>query len=202
MDTIAVVAAIAATLLTMELLFFGFCFRWLAAGKKQREKDFARLDSERNELLMLQDALKSDMVETKILAENTLQKLRMLGTESHQEWVEMRAGVDCAAREFQEASKIILDENVATITRQKLALEKLVRTSIERERVLVDRLHDVERVLKILDRNVPVEQVLKDIQAEKYAEARNMLNQGVDPSHISRKLALSLNEVSLLSHVR
>jgi hypothetical protein len=184
------------------MLFFVFCFRWLSAGKKQREKDFSRLDNERNELLQLQEALRSDMQETKHLAENTLQKLRLLGAESHQEWLEMRAGVDGAAQEFQESSKIILDESVATITRQKLGLEKVVKTAGERERVLVDRLKDVERVLKILDRNAPVEQVLKDIQADKYSEAREMLNQGIDPSQISRKLALSLNEVSLLSRVR
>jgi hypothetical protein len=202
MDTIFVVIAAAVTFLILELLFMGYAFRWLSAGKKQREKGFARLDEERRELLQLQTALRADTTETKKLADETLKKLRMLGAEAHQEWVEMRSDIEKSIADFQAASHTVMEETVGSITRNKLALEKNLKVAAERERTLTERLREVERVLKILDKSVPVEQILKDIQLEKYSEARDLLNKGMDAPLISKKLGISLNEVALLSHVR
>ncbi len=202
MDTIFIVSTAAALFLLMEILFFGYTFRWLSSGKRQREKDFARLDDERRELLQLQSALKNDMTETRKISDETLKKLRLLGTETHQEWIEMRSDLEKSIEQFQTVSEKVMEETVSSITRHKLALEKAIKISVEREKSLAERLCEVNRVLKTIDKSVPVEQILKDIQSEKYGEARDLLNRGVDAPIIARKLGLSLNEVALLSHMR
>lgn len=202
MNAIFVVSSAAISFLLLELLFFGYAFRWLSAGKRQREKDFARLDDERRELLQLQSALKADMAETRQIADETLKKLRSLGADAHQEWIEMRSDLDSSIMQFQTASHQVMEETVSNITRQKLALEKAAKVANEREKTLCERLREVERVMKTLDKSVPVEQILKDIQSEKYGEARDLLNKGMDAALISKKLGLSLHEVSLLSRVR
>ena len=152
--------------------------------------------------MQLQVALKTDMAETRVLADDTLKKLRLIGAETHQEWMEMRSSVETSITDFQSVSKSVLDETLSSMTRYKMALEKSIKTASEQEKTLSERLREVDRVLRTLDKSVPVEQILKDIQSEKYGEARELLNRGMDAPLISRKLGLSLNEVALISHMR
>ena len=201
-DSFVLILAFAGLLFSMEILFFVVCFRWLSHGKRTRERDFARLDDERAELLQVQAALKQDMAETKSLAEETLGKLRGLGAEAHSEWVEMRESLQTLATEFENTSKNVLNENLTAIAKHRMSLEKVCKNASECEVSLRERLRDVERVLRFLDRTAPAEQVMKEIQQEKYTEARHLLERGTDPVAISRKLGISFNEVALLSHLK
>jgi hypothetical protein len=202
MNIVILVAAIAGVMLAFELAFFLFCFRWLASGKRAREKEFARLDDERAELLRLQSLLKQDMVETKALADDTLKKLRVLGADAHSEWMEMRECVQTLTQEFDSSAKRITDENVAQLVKQRLTLEKAGKEGREQEIRLGERMREVERALRFLDKSTPVDQIQRDLQKEKYAEAKSMLDKGIDPAAISRRLGISINELALLSHCR
>ena len=89
MNLAILVFLFAAAFLVFEAVFFLYCFRWLSGAKKQREKEFARIDSERNELIDLQHAVSMDLSLAKKLAEESSAKLQRLGADVHAEWTDM-----------------------------------------------------------------------------------------------------------------
>lgn len=202
MNLMGIVITITMVLLAVEALFFLAIYRWLADGRRRRERDFAILDRERNELLKLQGTLKQDVAAAQTLARETVEKLTLLGAQVNAEWTDVEAKLQTTLSEVSRSTQETLDSHVERVVRHKMALEKAVHEARHHEQSLGETLKKAERLLRFFDRNVSVDDVLKDIQTEKYAEARTLMDQGVEASTIARKLGLSLNEVVLLSHIR
>lgn len=193
-----IVIAIAAGLFILEGLFFLYCTRWLASGKKLREREFARLDSERAELLELQQALAHDVAQAKQLAQETLGKLNKIGADAHAEWNDMASKIDSILGEVEKQTADLLAHQSTLATKHRLALEKACKDGVETNAMLNETLRSTKKILKFFDKNIPTEQIVKDIQAEKYSDARKMIEQGVDASAIAKKLGISHSEVALL----
>lgn len=202
MNTFGVIIAIAFVLVAIEGIFFLTCFRWLSAGKRQREKEFARLDQERIELLELQSSLVRDVQQAKQISEETLKKLTHVGAEAHAEWLEVSERVNAVLTEVEDRTRILLDENLTHVNKHRLALEK----SCKDGELLVSKLGDsvigARRLLRLFDQSVPSDEILKELQTDKYSEARKLLSNGIEASLVSKKLGLSMSEVALLSHMR
>lgn len=202
MNGIGVVIGIALLLLALEAVFFLAIFRWLSDGRRQRERDFATLDRERGELLTLQDSLRRETQAAHALAHDTVERLNLLGAQVHAEWGDMENQLRKTLDEVASQTRETLDTHVENVVRHRMALEKVVNDAHHHEKKLTDTLKKSERILRFFDKSVSIDDVLKDIQTEKYAEARSLMQGGVDASAIARKLGLSLNEVVLLSHLR
>lgn len=197
-----IVMAVAIAFFALEALFFVYCLRWLSSGKKLREKEFARLDFERNELSQLQNAVAQDLSSAKHLAHETLSKLTRIGADAHAEWTEMTARIDQVMSEIEGQTARLLEEHTALATRNRLALEKVCKEARETNVGLQESLRNSRKLLRFFDKNVPAEQIVKELQTEKYAEAKKLIEQGIDASAIAKKLGLSQSEVSLLATLR
>ncbi len=186
----------------VEIVFVLYCYQWLSKGKRTREREFARLDSERAELLELQSALASEMREAKALGEETVKKLRSIGADAHAEWTEMLQKLDVVMGNVEGRAKKLVDEKMGILGKQRLTLDKSSQQAEEANDQLIDTLEKAERLLRFFDQSMPAEEVVKELQSEKYALARTLLLSGQDASVVSRKLGLSQSEVALISHMR
>lgn len=191
----------ALVLLVLEGVFFLTCFRWLSSGKRAREREFARLDSERSELVELQQAVARDLREAKKLSEETLVKLKRVGADAHEEWIEMNRKCEHLVTELEDKLRELADVSVGQINRQKMQLEKTIQVAGQTHDHLTESAADARKILRFLDENVPSDEVLKELQAEKYAEARRLIQDGKEIAVICRKLGLSQSEVQLLSYM-
>lgn len=201
MNTFVVLACFGAVFLLLEALFFMTCFRWLSNGKRSREKEFARLDAERNELVELQQAVARELKEAKRLSEETLVKLKRIGADAHDEWNEMSRKCEQLVFDLEQKLTELAEASVGHINRQKMQLEKSIQVGEHTYANLTESTSNAKKILRFLDENVPSDEVLKELQAEKYAEARRLIHEGKELGVICRKLGLSQSEVQLLSYM-
>ncbi len=201
MNTIVILAIFGFVFLMLEALFFMSCFRWLSNGKKIREREFMRLDQERSELLELQQSVSMELAQAKRISEETLSKLKRVGADAHAEWTEMTQKCEILLKELEDKSRELTDSSVNHVNRQRMQLEKSVQVASQTSSELVEATSNAKRILRFLDENVPSDEILKELQAEKYAEARRLIQDGKELGAICRKLGLSQSEVQLLSYM-
>jgi hypothetical protein len=200
-NTIAVVSIFGFIFLLLEAVFFMSCFRWLSSGKKLREREFARLDQERAELMELQQSVSRELSQAKKISEDTLTKLKRIGADAHDEWVEMTHKCDELMKILEKQSSELSENTINNVNRQRMQMEKSIQLANQTANALDESTASAQRVLRFLDENVPSDEILKELQAEKYSEARRLINEGTDLSAICRKLGLSQSEVQLLSYM-
>lgn len=201
MNTIVVLSIFGFVFLLLEALFFMSCFRWLSNGKRTRERDFSRLDQERGELMELQQAVSRELSLAKKISEETLSKLKRVGADAHAEWTEMTQKCEHLMMDLEAKSKELAESSLNQINRQKMQLEKSVQVATQTSSELLESTNSAKRILRFLDENVPSDEIFKELQAEKYAEARRLIHEGKELGVICRKLGLSQSEVQLLSYM-
>ncbi|KAB8027731.1 hypothetical protein [Fluviispira multicolorata] len=199
MNSIAIVLCIGIFLFIIQSIFIIFCLRWLASGKRKRDKEFAILDSERGQLIEMQSALSQEVQDAKKLANDTLNKLRIIGSEAHAEWEDVTKKINSVLLEVDKHSGIILEDNLSKLAMRSMSVEKIMKDAQLINEKIVENTRKAQKVLKLFDTNVPNEEIFKEIQSEKYFEAKKLLSEGVDASVVVKKLGLSMSEVVLLS---
>ncbi len=155
MNTIVIMSVFACVLLLLEAIFFLTCFRWLSNGKRAREKEFARLDAERGELVELQQAVARELREAKKLSEETLVKLKRVGADAHEEWTEMSKKCEPLVIELEEKLRELTDISVSQINRQKMQLEKAIQVAGQTHSQLTESSTDAKKILRFRVGNVP-----------------------------------------------
>lgn len=201
MNTIVALSVFGVVFLLLEAVFFMTCFRWLSSGKKAREREFVRLDAERSELVELQQAVARELKDAKRLSEETLVKLKRVGADAHAEWTEMNKKCEILVLELEGKLNSLSDTSVNQMNRQRMILEKSIQIAEQTNVTLCESTANAKKILRFLDESVPSDEVLKELQAEKYAEARRLIQEGKDLGVICRKLGLSQSEVQLLSYM-
>jgi len=200
-NTIVILSIFGFVFLMLEALFFMSCFRWLSNGKKIREREFMRLDQERSELVELQQSVSMELAQAKKISEETLSKLKRVGADAHAEWTEMTHKCESLLKELEDKSRELTETSISHVNRQRMQLEKSVQIASQTSSELVESTNNAKRLLRFLDENVPSDEILKELQAEKYAEARRLIQEGKELGTICRKLGLSQSEVQLLSYM-
>ena len=202
MSLLAIVASLGALFLLLEGLFFLYCFRWLSAGRSQRARDFLRLDAERAELLDLQSALSADVRDAKRMSEDTLGRLSRLGAEASAEWHDMMERMESLLHEVETRARETSERSLSDIHRGRLTLDKGLRDAQVLQNSLDERVQKARALLRFFEKNVHTDEIVKELQAEKYESARKLLSDGNETSVICKKLGLTQSEVALLSYVR
>ena len=202
MSLLAAVASLGALFLLLEGLFFLYCFRWLSAGRRNRERDFSRLDAERAELLELQHALASDVREAKRMSEETIGRLSRLGAEAGAEWRDMMERMETLLSDVEGRARELSEQGLEQLQRGRLTLDKAVKDAQGAGATLDERVAKARTLLRFFEKNVPTDEIVKELQSEKYEFARRMLSEGKESSAICKKLGLTQSEVALLSFVK
>ena len=201
MNTIVVLSIFGFVFLLLEALFFMSCFRWLSNGKRTREREFSNLDQERGELVELQQAVSRELAQAKKISEETLSRLKRVGADAHAEWMEMTQKCEHLMVDLEAKSRELAESSLNQVNRQRMQLEKSVQVATQTSSELLETTNSAKRILRFLDENVPSDEIFKELQAEKYAEARRLIHEGKELGVICRKLGLSQSEVQLLSYM-
>ena len=199
MNYIALLLCIGLALFAFQTIFFLTCMKWLKSGKLKRDKEFAILDSERAQLIEIQATLGQEVREAKKLASETLNKLMVIGSEAHAEWEDVTKKINSVLVEVDKHSEIILEANISNLSMRSMALEKIMKDAEVLNESLILSTKKAQKILKLFDSSVPTEEIFKEIQTEKYAEAKKLLLEGVEASAVVKKLGMSMTEVLLLS---
>ncbi len=199
MNYIALLLCIGFVLFIFQIVFFFSCMKWLKSGKLKRDKEFAILDSERAQLIEIQSALSQEVREAKKLANETLNKLMVIGSEAHAEWEDVTKKINSVLVEVDKHSEIILEANISNLSMRSMALEKIMKDAEILNETLIISTKKAQKILKLFDTSVPNEDIFKEIQTEKYAEAKKLLLEGIEASVVVKKLGMSMGEVLLLS---
>ena len=202
MNLAILVFLFAAAFLVFEAVFFLYCFRWLSGAKKQREKEFARIDSERNELIDLQHAVSMDLSLAKKLAEESSAKLQRLGADVHAEWTDMAGKMERLRFELEQQSEKLVETSLQRFQKSKLQLEKVSMDASALQAKLSEKIVSARKILRVFDNEFPLQEIQKGLQEEKYEKAKRMLQEGAEPSAISRSVGISHSEVALLSYMK
>lgn len=199
MNTVLVIVCIGVALFIFQCIFFISCIKWLSNSKKKRDRDFAILDKERAQLIELQSQLKIDVTDAKKLADETLKKLKIIGAEAHAEWDDMTKKIHEVLIEVDSHSAKLLENNISKLNLQRMSLDKSVQDAQKINEALAIASAKGQKILKLFDSNLPTEEILKELQANKYADAKKMLAEGYDASMVAKKLGLSMGEIVTLS---
>jgi hypothetical protein len=199
MNYVLLLICIGFVLFVFQVVFFLTCIKWLKSGKLKRDKEFAILDSERAQLIDMQALLSNEVKEAKKLASDTLNKLMVIGSEAHAEWEDVTKKINSVLVEVDKHSEMILEENLSNLNMKTLALEKIIKDAQILNDNLVSTTKKAQKILRLFDATVPSEDIFKEIQTEKYAEAKKLLQDGIEASDVSRRLGMSMSEVLLLS---
>jgi hypothetical protein len=199
MNYIALLLCIGFVLFLFQIVFFFSCMKWLKSGKIKRDKEFAILDSERAQLIEIQSALSQEVREAKKLASETLNKLMVIGSEAHAEWEDVTKKINSVLVEVDRHSEIILEANISNLSMHSMSLEKIMKDAEIISGNLMISTKKAQKILKLFDTSVPTEEIFKEIQTEKYAEAKKLLLEGIEASVVVKRLGMSMSEVLLLS---
>lgn len=202
MNTNVLLLSMAGGFLLVEVGFFITCAKWLTQGKRDREREFSLLDAERHQLLQMQESLRSDLVEAKRISQDTLSKISHIGAEAHAEWNSIMQKMTIVSGQVDEENKKVLGEATGTLSKHRMALEKACKDANEATQRINEHCARAQKIVRFFDKNVPADEIIKDIQTEKYAEAKRLIEAGSDASVVAKKLGISVSEASLLSFVR
>ena len=116
-------------------------------------------------------------------------------------WTEMTHKCELLLKELEAKSRELTESSLNHVNRQRMQLEKSVQIASQTSVELQEATNNAKRILRFLDENVPSDEIFKELQAEKYAEARRLIQEGKELGTICRKLGLSQSEVQLLSYM-
>jgi|GEM_PF-870258 signal transduction histidine kinase len=88
------------------------------------------------------------------------------------------------------------------LARRQQYLETLMRQLDQNKTMIQKVIARGEKMVKLFDERIPFEDVIKELEDKKYADARYMISQGVAPLKVARDLGISEQEVLLLAGFR
>lgn len=199
MNTVVVLICLGIFLFIAQTIYFMSCSRWLSSSKRKCDKEWMAFEADKSRLLQLHAQIKKEMIEAKKRSSETLQKLQFLGSEAYAGWADVTKKINDLLAEVDSRSKTTLDKHLSQLNLAKMAVEKLTLDAKHTHDHLLETNQRAENLLKLFDAGLPTEDILKDLQAQKYTEAKKLLSQGHDASVIAKNLGMSLGEVITLS---
>lgn len=193
-------ASILALFALLEGVFVWWVVRFVRSTKRNRDAEFSLLDKERQALLELQKVLRSDTESAREATKNGLSKLQKIGLEVHAEWGDMTARFEDVTSEIELRCKDFIDDAMRTLSKKGHECLKAADLANDALVELREATRAAEKVARFFDSQLKLEDVLRELQQQKYQEARQMLVDGVEANRIAKKLGLSMSEVSLVAH--
>jgi hypothetical protein len=183
----------------LEIFSFFIFYNMIQRGSKNRNREFEKLDYERAQLIQLQSSVASDLKNAKSLSHDTLQKIGQMASQVEAHWHENSHKLEGLFQELSQTSALRVADDMSRIQKTKLAVDRTIQESKECLQALTQVTVESKRLLKAIDGSIPTEEILKEIQSEKFTLAKNLLHTGLDASSVAKKVGLTLSEVNLLS---
>lgn len=91
------------------------------------------------------------------------------------------------------------EEPLKEINKKQAALEALMKKADQEKVVLQSMISRGEKICRFFDKRIPYEEVLQEIEDKKYADARHLISQGIEPRKVAQELGLTESEVKLVA---
>jgi len=91
-----------------------------------------------------------------------------------------------------------LEEPLRELSRRQNSLEQLLKKAARERLNLSQSLQKGESLSRFFNKEIPYEDLLKDIELKKYEDARKLIGQGYPPDQIARELGMRTPEIELL----
>lgn len=189
-----------ALFLLMEAAFLCIFYRIASSGRRKRDAEFQLLDQERTEVLELQKRLLHDVEEAHRATRDGVTRLNKIGADAHAEWTDMTQRIEEVMQEIEAKAEDLVSANIQRLSKKSLELQKALQEARETQSNLNRQVLNAQKVIRFFDSSITIDEVLKDLQMDKYAQARQMLQGGAESSQVSHELGLTIAEVSLVSH--
>jgi hypothetical protein len=200
MSDMGIIAVILTGFALAEGLFFIYVIRIMNSSKRSREEEFAIIDRERQALLELQKTLMTEAQAAKTAAKDGVSRLQQIGLQTHAEWTDMTSRFDEVVSEIEVRSQALVDDVFQALNRKSLECRKIIDQADASQAQLADAIGAASKVSRFFDSQVKIEDLMRELQQDKYQEARRLLALGSDAQFIAKKLGISVSEVSLVSH--
>ena len=87
------------------------------------------------------------------------------------------------------------------LSKRQASIETLLK-KVDREKIVLQKsVSRAEKLAKFFKKDVPYEEVLKDIEDKKYADAKHLLSMGYKPKQVAQELGMPISEVNFLASV-
>ncbi len=157
------------------------------------------MTEERRLLNELRETVKTELESAQFKARETLDKAARLAADAEQE---IKTGGSSLAQEMEGVAAQLstrLDAPLKELARKQTSMENLLRRIEQEKQVLSKLLVRGEKICRFFDNRVPYEEVLREIEDKKYADARSLLARGTAPGKVAHELGMSETEVRLIA---
>jgi protoporphyrinogen oxidase len=183
-----------------EVIFALLFFYLISRNENKIKVHLQVFEQEREELLELQKAVSQELSEYKTVSEQNMSKLNKLASQVEVYVQDGTQRIEKTFQEIVEASQDKFSAEISKIQKTKLSLERTIQSSQESKASLEIVTQSAKRLLNAIDGTIPTEEILKEIQTEKYASARHLIQSGHKASEVAQKLGLTFTEINLLSY--
>ncbi|MBM4250365.1 MAG: hypothetical protein FJ146_00155 [Deltaproteobacteria bacterium] len=159
----------------------------------------AELTEERRLLADLRNTVQEELEAAQAKARSTLDKAVKLATEAEQE---VKSGAHTIAKEMEQVVSDLTErfaDPLKELSRKQTYLESMLRRVEDQKTSLQNLLARGEKICRLLDSRVPLEDVIAEIEDKKYADARLLLARGRSPAAVATELGMSETEVRLVA---
>ncbi len=159
----------------------------------------AELTEERRLLADLRTTVQEELEAAQAKARSTLDKAVKLATEAEQE---VKTGAQTIAKEMEQVVSELTErfaDPLKELSRKQSYLESMLRRVDDEKTSLQNLLSRGEKICRLLDSRVPIEDVIAEIEDKKYADARLLLARGRSPAAVATELGMSETEVRLVA---
>lgn len=195
MDSILLILLIVVDIALLGVVYF------LGKQRINPVEIIKEVDEERRRLTELHTTIRDEMKLAQQKSRDLYEKISALANDIE---METKSGGKNLAEEveqlFGEFSKKI-EHPIKQITKKQASMENLLKKASKEKEVLVKILSRGEELIKFFNKNIPYEEVLQEIEDKKYADARHLLSQGLEPDRVAKELNLPESEVSLLAAI-
>lgn len=189
-----VIALIVADVLMLVALFF-LTQRMVRQKIIQLEDVF----EERQVIRRLKDEIYESLESTIRDNQVVLQKTRTLAAEAEMEMSSGKARLKEELEELIKGMESRISGPLEDLTRRYAAIEKANKAAARERQLLSRSMQRAEQLIQFLNKDVPYEDIMREIQEKKYSDARFLMAKGMTPDQISRELGLTPSEIKLLA---
>lgn len=187
-------------LVIMDAILFWLVYK-LSRDRFEPNTVLRELHEERKIINQIREALKDEIVHAQTRFRDALDKVTRLASEAEQEVSSGREVLARAAEEVAQDLSAQMEGPALELKKRQASLELLLK-KVNSERALLQKsLERGEKICRFFDQKVPYEEVLREIQDKKYADARQLLAQGMKATQVAKEVGLTDVEVSLLVSV-
>ena len=158
-----------------------------------------QLTEERQVLLELRKSIQEELSFAQSRSKEILSQVSHLAAEAERE---VKAGSETLTTEIENIIQQLspkFSDPLKDLARKQVAMEKLLRRVDQEKTLLQKSVRQAEQLYRLFQSKTPYDEVVRELDEKKYADARQLLTQGIGEHAVAKELDLSLSEVRLLS---